>query len=268
MSEKNLIDNTDMPRTRESIAKDLRSLGLKEGMVVIVHSSLKSLGWVSGGPVAVIQALMDVVTKDGTIIMPTQTGEYSDPSLWEAPPVPKSWVEIIKNKMPAYEPEITPTRGMGIIVETFRKFPGVIRSSHPQNSFAAWGKEAEEIIENHSLNYSLGEESPLARIYDLDGWILFLGVSYDSNTSFHLSEYRSGLAKECKGEAPIIKDGKRVWTEFNDIEFDTDVFEDMGSDFEKDNEIKIRFIGSAKSKLFKQRLAVDYATQWLKNKNI
>ncbi|MBS4537043.1 AAC(3) family N-acetyltransferase [Clostridium sp. D2Q-11] len=267
MSEKHLIENTSVPRTRDSIAKDLRDMGLKEGMIILVHSSLKSLGWVSGGPVAVIQALMDVVTDTGTIIMPTHTGDYSDPSLWGNPAVPKQWIDIIKDTMPAYEPEITPTRGMGAIVETFRKFPGVIRSSHPHHSFAAYGKYAEKILIDHSLDYSLGEESLLAKIYGLDGWVLLLGVGYDSNTSFHLAEYRSGLSNRFKGEAPIIENDKRVWKIFDDIEFDTDVFEDIGKDFEENNNINIGQIGSSKSKLFNQKVAVDYATEWLKNKS-
>lgn len=208
MSEKNSLGNTKKPNTRESIANDLKKVGLKEGMVVLVHSSLKSIGWTCGGEISVIQALMDVITEKGTIIMPTQSPEYSDPELWGNPPVPKSWVNTIKEKMPAYDPDITPTRGMGRIVESFRKFPNVIRSSHPTCSFGAWGKYAKEIIENHSLDYSLGEKSPLARIYDLDGYVLLLGVKYDSNTSYHLSEYRSQCSKTNIFGSPIIENQK------------------------------------------------------------
>lgn len=206
---------------------------------------------------------MDVVTESGTIIMPTQTGDYSDPALWENPPVPESWVNIIKETMPAYDPDITPTRGVGIIVETFRKFPNVIRSSHPQCSFGAYGKYAYEIIKGHSLDYSLGEKSPLARIYDLDGWVLFLGVGHESNTSYHLSEYRSKASKTCKCEAPIIENGKRIWKQYMDIEFNEEVFSEIGLDFEKSEKINTGLVGSAESKLFKQRNAVDFAEKWL-----
>ncbi|NBI06245.1 aminoglycoside N(3)-acetyltransferase [Senegalia massiliensis] len=266
MSEKNLIENTPFPRTRESISDDLRSLGLKQGMTIIVHSSLKSLGWVSGGPVAVVQALMDVVTESGTIIMPTQSGDLGDPSLWGNPAVPKEWIGTIKETMPAYDKQITPTRSMGRIVEVFRTFPGVIRSSHPHNSFAAWGRYKEQIINNHSLEYSLGENSPLAKIYDLDGFILLLGVNHDNNTSLHLSEYRSRIREKCKLQAPIIEDNKRVWKTFNDIDLDTDEFEEIGKEFEENNDINIGYIGSSKSRLFKQREIVDFATKWMINK--
>ena len=101
MSEQEAVDNAPLPRTRQSLADDLRALGVEAGMTLIMHSSLKSLGWVCGGPVAVIQALMDVVTASGTIVVPTQTSDYSDPALWQHPPVPQSWWQIMA------DPEVT-----------------------------------------------------------------------------------------------------------------------------------------------------------------
>lgn len=56
MGERELMRNTPEPRTRTSLAADLRQLGLAAGDVAIVHASLSSLGWVAGGPVAVVQA--------------------------------------------------------------------------------------------------------------------------------------------------------------------------------------------------------------------
>ncbi len=131
MSEQETIDNAPLPGTRQGLAADLLALGIEAGMTLIMHSSLKSLGWVCGGPVTVIQALMDVVTPQGTIVVPTQSSEYSDPALWQHPPVPESWWQIIYDTMPAFDPRITPTSFMGIIVETFRAWPGVLRSNHP-----------------------------------------------------------------------------------------------------------------------------------------
>ena len=263
MSEKNAIENADAPRTRQTLASDLRKLGLKAGATILVHSSLRRLGWVCGGPVAVVQALMDVLTPDGTLVMPTHSGDYSDPACWENPPVPDSWWQTIRDTMPAFDPRYTPTRGMGAIVEAFWRWPGVLRSSHPSMSFAAWGREANFVTADHELDYGFGEGSPLARIYDLDGFVLLLGVGHDSNTSLHLAEYRAPGAAPENLAAPIFVNGRRQWMTLKDIVLDSDVFPEIGALFEKRYATSIGRVGSAEGRYFAQRAAIDFAQTWI-----
>ena len=170
MSEKEIVQKTEVPATVESLQADLHALGVEPGMVVLVHSSLSAMGWVCGGAVAVIVALQKALGSAGTLVMPAHSPDLTEPSGWESPPVPESWWPIIRENMPAYDPELTPTRSMGIIAETFRKQRGVLRSAHPQVSFCACGPQASRITDNHALAFGLGEHSPLARIYDLHGF--------------------------------------------------------------------------------------------------
>ena len=144
--ERDIIAGTSSPATVESLCRDLKNLGVQEGMVLLVHSSLSALGWVSGGPVAVVLALEEVLGAGGTLVMPTHSGSLSDPAEWINPPVPKDWWQTIRDTMPAYDPEYTPTQGMGAIVEVFHHRPDARRSQHPQHSFCARGPEAERIV--------------------------------------------------------------------------------------------------------------------------
>ncbi|OSC63358.1 AAC(3) family N-acetyltransferase, partial [Streptomyces sp. 4F] len=74
----------------------LRELGVRSDDTLLVHSSLSSLGWVCGGPVAVVQGLLDALGPDGTLVVPTQTGDLSDPALWQNPPVPREWWDTVR----------------------------------------------------------------------------------------------------------------------------------------------------------------------------
>ena len=72
---------------------------------------------------------------------------------------------------------------------------------------------------NHALEDGLGERSPLARIYDLDGQVLLLGVPYGNNTSFHLGEYRAPGGRLIVQGAPIMENGQRVWKTFTTLDW-------------------------------------------------
>jgi len=272
MGEREAVERTQGgPATIDSLSVDLRALGVEPGMVLLFHSSLSSLGWVSGGSVAVIYALEKVLGPEGTLVMPTHSGDLSDPAMWQNPPVPESWWDIVRESMPPYDPGLTPTRMMGSISETFRKQSGVLRSNHPQVSFAAWGAQREVITEGHKLDFGLGEGSPLARIYELGGWILFLGVGYENNTSFHLAELRADYPgrKLVTSGAPIIKDGQRVWVKVQDINLDDSDFREIGEGFEKtSNHVRRGKVAEANCMLMPQPALVDYATQWMSNNRI
>ena len=263
MSEAVAIDRVEEPNTVSSLVSDLRALGVSEGDTLLVHSSLRELGWVCGGAQAVVDALQSVVTDAGTLVLPTHTGQYTDPAAWSNPPVPDAWIDPIREQMPPFRPAVTPTRGMGAIPECFRRYPGVIRSRHPTVSFAAWGAGAEAIVADHGFDDGLGEPSPLARLYEQDADVLLLGVGHESNTSLHLAEYRTaGPERPVEERAPILEDGDRVFVEFTELETDTTDFPDLGADFERQVGCASGLVGAAGAKLLPQPALVDFAVEW------
>ncbi|MFC7203799.1 aminoglycoside N(3)-acetyltransferase [Haloferax namakaokahaiae] len=263
MPEADAIDEVDDPVTVSTLVSDLRELGVGAGDTLLVHSSLSSLGWVAGGPPAVVDALQEVLTEDGTLVMPTHSFQYSDPSWWENPPVPDHWVDIIREERPPFRPEVTPTRGMGAIPECLRNYPGVRRSNHPTSSFAAWGAGAEEVTEDHSPSFGLGDGSPLARVYDRGGKVLLVGVGYDRNTSLHLAEMRADIDLEEETYAfPLVRDGERVSVEYTDATTSTEDFEAVGEAFEAEIGATKGTVGAAECTLIDQPSLVDFAESW------
>ncbi|MFW5934455.1 MAG: aminoglycoside N(3)-acetyltransferase [Halolamina sp.] len=266
MGEHAAVEAVDDPVTVDRIAADLRALGVDAADTLLVHSALSELGWVAGGPQAVVDALQRVVGAGGSLVMPTHSTQYSDPSAWSNPPVPDDWIPQIRESMPPYRPAVTPTRGMGAVAECFRDYPGTTRSEHPLYSFAAWGADAEAIVDGHRFANGMGEDSPLARVYEREGSVLMLGTGHGTNTSLHLAEYRADIdAGQTTEGAPVRRNGDREWVEWTDIEHDNCDFPEIGAAFERErpDAVATGEVGAATAKLVDQPALVDFAVEWL-----
>jgi aminoglycoside 3-N-acetyltransferase len=273
MSEREVIEATAGepggpagPASRASLAADLHRLGVRPRDILIVHSSLSSMGWVVGGAQAVVEALRDAVGATGTVTMPGHSAEFSEPSHWQHPPVPEAWWPVIRAEMPAFDPALTPTRDMGAVVEAFRHHPNTIRSNHPTMSHLANGPAAQEIIADHSLADGFGDHSPLGRLYDLHARVLLLGVGHANNTSLHLAEHRAlwpNITRIHQGSAVLV-DGERRWVEFDEVPFDTDDFEAFGAHYATVAPPHTGTVGRGPALLMPMRTLVDLATEWFR----
>jgi len=169
-----LLKVTHSKVTKEKIIEDLRKLGIREGNVLFVHSSLKSLGFVEGGADAVIDALIESVGKDGTIAMPSFT-------------LAGSMAQTLKRGI-VFNPKTSPST-VGAITEAFRKRKRVHRSIHPTHSICAFGANAKWITNGHeNASTNFGQGTPLYKIMEADGIILGLGVEFGPVTFAHVLE--------------------------------------------------------------------------------
>ena len=266
MTEFDVIAASEGPVTERSLVADLRSLGLRAGMTVLIHSSLSSLGWVCGGSTAVIRALFAVVGASGTLVMPAHSAG-SDPGGWENPPVPRAWWDTIRSTMPPLDPAITPKCAIGVIPEQFRAWPGVVRSHHPTGLFAARGPLAVRITAEQPLEDPFGERSPRAAMYELRAVVLLLGVGHGSDTTLHLAERRAlGADQErVRGGAALQVDGVRRWVSIRKPDLDASDFEQVGSAFERQDDSTMRgLVGNGRGVLLDAQSLVDFAGPWFR----
>jgi aminoglycoside 3-N-acetyltransferase len=211
-------------------------------------------------------ALTRALGSNGTLVIPTHSGGVSDPANWGEPPVPAAWHDHVRAHMPAFDPATTITWRMGAIPESFRTHPGVMRSGHPRQSMAARGPQARFITEGHALDCAMGERSPLARVYDLEGWVLLPGVGHERNPSLHLAEHRACYpAKRDKPfGSPVMADGARRWLVVRDLDFDDSDFAAIGAAFERETaEVTVGRVGYATAQLMRQRSLVDFGARWM-----
>lgn len=166
--------------SKEDIGIALRELGLKRGDIVGVHSSLSSFGYVEGRANTVLDALLEVVGREGTIVMPAHSTSLAKVKL--GPKEVAAGALWLYQILP-YNHEETPC-STGVIPETFRKRKGVMRSLHPVFSVATIGPKAEEIVEAGSENVLKAWK----KLLGLEGYILLIGVDLGVCTAMHLAE--------------------------------------------------------------------------------
>ena len=250
---------------KQDLLAAFRELGMQPGMTVMVHTSLSSMGYVCGGAPTMIEALLETVDSEGTIMMPTQSWKNLDPEVGVHPEVPKDDWQVIRDNWPAYDKRTTPTQTMGAVAELFRQWPGSLRSVHPARSVTANGKYAAYLTENHDLSNIFGDGSPIGRLYELDGYVLLIGVGYDKNTSLHLADARADYpSKHLSTEhSAVMENGKRVWKAYNTFYVDGEDFIQIGEAFEQDHTISKVQLGHATLRLMRQRELVDFAVRWI-----
>lgn len=154
---------------KDLLKKEFAAMGIHAGMNLMVHSSLSRLGYVEGGADAVLDALMELITEEGTLMLPSFNHDdcYHQGELFD----------------------VRKTRTTnGLIPDTFWRREGVLRSNSPTHAFAAWGKNAEKYLLNHENVITMGEGSPLDLLMQDGGYCLLLGVGYHSNTFHHCVE--------------------------------------------------------------------------------
>lgn len=237
-------------------------MGVAAGSTLIVHSSLKAIGRVPGNAPTVVRALVDAMGPAGNLAMPAATPLCADPATWREPPVPQSRLEEMRAHLPLFDADTTPTT-MGAIAETFRTWPGTLRSNHPLESVCVRGPAAAAVTREHPLAFSEGPGSPFARLYELGSLVLLLGVGFNRCTALHFAESLTPGRRTTTVRFPRLEAGRRVWVEAQNVADDNDRhFPVIGERFLRSRPVTEGLIGEARGICFPMRELVDFARSY------
>lgn len=170
--------------SKACIIEDLQRMGVKRGDHLALGASYKRIGQIEGGPGTLIEALIEVVGPDGTIMANTYTKYFYISE------VRNGWIDYI------FDAESTRST-TGIVAETLRQFKGAIRSRHPAYSIAAIGKHARFLTGSHDEHAP--SFSPYSLLAGIDGKYLAIGIG-DKLAGFrHQAQYAAGLLNVVPG---------------------------------------------------------------------
>ncbi|MFF3301360.1 aminoglycoside 3-N-acetyltransferase [Streptomyces sp. NPDC001741] len=277
--EETLLARADGPVTRARLVRDLTALGLREGDVVMFHTRMSAIGYVAGGAPALVGALRETVGERGTLMV---TCGWNDAPPYDFTSWPQPWQDAVRAEHPAYDPVVSEAdHDNGRLPEALRRWPGAVRSRHPDVSFAALGPAAEELTADHPWDDPHGPGSPLARLVALGGRVLMLGAPLETLTLLHHAEALADAPDKLfvEYEQPVLIDGRRVWRRFRDIDssggaFDysahtpegQDPFETIARDMLAAGIGRRGRVGAADSHLFEAGEVLDFGLAWIEER--
>lgn len=238
-----------LPVTLESASTAFRSLGLNSGDIVELHGSLKAIGLVSGGPNTICDALLKVLSHEGTLIMSAQYSTNSDPAHWEHPPVDIEAFKTIRESHPPFTGKTTHLAWMGSLAQTLQLKDLTEFSDHPSMAIMANGKQSKWVTMDAPLTPAFGCDSPLHKAIQLKAKALLIGVDYDRLTGMHVAEALSKKRPYTVESATVVHNGRNKRIKFLDYDYDSDVFKVIGAEFEKKHQVPTIKLGNATCKL-------------------
>lgn len=247
------------------LAADLAALGLRRDRDVIVHCSMRRLGWIDGGAEAVLTAVQDAAGPRATIVVPTFTTIKSPTSRVYrravADAVAKGMTPEEAARYVLAEGEPTPETGR--LARALADRPGAVRSGHPLTSFAAIGPHADRYMSGHEVAVHLGASSPIAKLYDADASILLLGVGYEACTALHLAEYRLARTPPARRYTYLSGGREDGGGEFTGIPLDDGDFPRLGDELDRQPFVRTGRVAAGTGRTMTMKDTVDFAVRWM-----
>lgn len=233
---------SEKPVSKDELLHQLAELGVKPGGVLLVHTAFSKVKPIEDGPMGLIAALEARLGPQGTLVMPSMS--YDDEHV--------------------FDPAATSCREeVGVVADTFWRLPHVLRGDNA-HAFAASGAQAAFITGPSPLDVPHGLDSPVGRVYSLDGQVLLLGIGHGSNTTIHLAEKLAGVRYRMKARLTILKDGQPEWFEYEEINHCCQNFQRMDAWLDARGLQRKGRVGCAEARLIRSRAIVDVAVEQLR----
>jgi aminoglycoside 3-N-acetyltransferase len=215
---------------KSQLVRDLTALGVRPGQVIMLHASVKAVGWIVGGPDVILDALLELLGPAGTLMMYVSWEEdIEDFYLWS----PTRQAAYLA-ECPAFDQATSRAhRSWSILTEYLRTRPGAYRSGNPGASVAALGARARWITADHPLQYGYGPGSPLAKLCEAGGVVLLLGAPLDAVTLLHYSEHVAAVPNKrlARYKVPLLQEGERIWVDVEEYDTGTGIVDWEGGDY-------------------------------------
>ena len=255
--------------THSRLIADLTRLGLAPGQTVMLHASVKAIGWIVGGPDLVLEAILEVLGPEGTLMM---LASWED-NPYELSCWPQEAQQAWLDEGPAYDPASSRAdrREMGILTEYLRTRPGAVRSRHPF-SYVALGRLAAHLTGDQPWQYRDGHGSPLEKLCAAGGKVLLLGSPLTNVTLLHYAEFLARVPDKHidRYRMPVLIDDEKSWMDFE--EFDTtsgivdwpeDYFETIVKAYLEEDPSLIGRVGYGHAHLFDAADLCRFAVEWM-----
>ena len=156
--------------SREQVIDCLRALGIQAGDGMLCHSAIQFLGRPVGGVGMYLDAIQVVIGPQGTLAVPAFNFGFA--------------------RGEPYDPQDTPSQGMGAFSEYVRQCPQALRTPHPMQSLAVIGRYASDLAGRDTLS-AFDPGSAFERMLELDFKLLLLGADIGATSVYHISEQRN-----------------------------------------------------------------------------
>ena len=225
-----------------ALIDQLHALGVEPGDVLLVHSSFRAVRPVEGGPQGVVDALLGAVGATGTVVTPSWSSDNDQP----------------------FDSTTTPAAAdLGVIADTFWRQPGTVRSTQPF-ACAAHGPHGQRITSDPLPLPPHRLESPVGRVWELDGKILLLGVGHDSDTTIHLAEVMAQVPYGVPKHVVDMRGGRPVRVDYRENDHCCQRFT-LADEWLRERGLQREGrVGNAQARLVRSRDVVDVVMEQLR----